>query len=136
MSKQNVFSWAMAVWLAFLVLAVGMGAARDAFLAPVLDDRAARLVETLAFVAVMLVLIAFFVRRVRAVCSSTDLWLIGGMWLALTVGFELFFFHFVGGRAWDVLLADFNVFEGRVWVLVPLAELFGPPTFGRLMRSH
>jgi len=31
--------------------------------------------------------------------------------LALTVAFEFLFFHYVGGRSWSKLLANYNLLE-------------------------
>ena len=52
----------------------------------------------------------------------------------MTLAFEFLFFHYAAGKPWEVLLADYNVLQGRIWVLVPLTELFGPPLIGWLMR--
>jgi hypothetical protein len=49
---------------------------------------------------------------------------------------EALFFHYAAGKPWEVLLADHNVLQGRIWVLVPLAELVGPPLIGWLMWHH
>jgi hypothetical protein len=77
---------------------------------------------------------AVFVRHIRPRYSLTDLWLVGLLWLALTLAFELLFFHYAAGKPWEVLLADYDVLQGRIWVVVPLAELFGPQVIGWLMR--
>ena len=134
MSKQRVYLLALAVWLLLLVLAVCLGAVRERLITPALGEHAARVVGTLAFVAVLLGITAIFVGRIRPRCSGTDLWLVGLLWLALTVAFEFLFFHYAAGKPWEVLLADYNVLQGRIWVLVPMTELFGPPVLGWLMR--
>jgi hypothetical protein len=134
MSKQRIYLLALAVWLWLFVLAFSLGAVRELLVAPAIGEQAAHVVGTLAFVAGLLGLTAVFVRRIRPRCSPTGLWLVGLLWLALTVAFEFLFFHFLAGKPWEVLLADYNVLRGRIWVLVPLAELVGPPLIGWLMR--
>jgi len=52
------------------------------------------------------------------------------MWTAMTVCFEFGFFHFVAGVPWEKLLADYNLFAGRLWVLVLLTTLGGPAMIG------
>lgn len=134
MSKQRVYLLALAVWLLLFVVAFSLGAVRELVIAPAIGEALAHVVGTLAFVAVLLGITAVLVRRIRPRCSVTDLWLVGLLWLALTVAFEFLFFHYAAGKPWEVLLADYNVLQGRTWVLVPLTELFGPPLIGWLMR--
>jgi hypothetical protein len=130
MSRQRVYLLAQAVWLVFLVLAFGLGVVRERLLAPAIGGHAAHVVGTLVFVGVMLGVTAAFVRRIRPRCTPADLWLVGLLWVALTAAFEFLFFHFVAGESWEVMLAHYDLLRGRIWVLVPLAELFGPPLLG------
>jgi hypothetical protein len=48
----------------------------------------------------------------------------------MTVCFELGFFHFVAGVPWEKRLADYQLFAGRLWVLVLLTTLCGPALMG------
>lgn len=50
--------------------------------------------------------------------SSGQAIVIGLIWLVLTVAFEFLFGHYVMGHPWSRLLHDYNVLEGRVWLLV------------------
>ncbi len=136
MSKQRVYPLALAIWLLLFVVAFGLGAVRELLITPAIGEPLAHVVGTLAFVAVLLGIAVAFVRRIRPRCSLTDLWLVGLLWLALTLAFEFLFFHYAAGKSWEVLLADYNVLQGRIWVLVPLTELVGPPLIGWLMRHH
>jgi hypothetical protein len=58
----------------------------------------------------------------------------GALWLALAMVFELGFFGFVMGRPWDVLLADYNIFRGRLLVLLWLFLLLAPYVSARLAQ--
>ena len=85
----------------------------------------------------MILVIYAFIQRVHGSCSMTDLILIGVLWPIMTVAFEFGFFHFVMGKPWEALLADYNVLRGRIWVLVLATVLLGPIIVGTLMkRSH
>jgi hypothetical protein len=46
--------------------------------------------------------------------------------VALTVAFEFFAGHYAFGNSWERLIADYNVFRGRIWILVLLANFFAP----------
>ncbi len=43
---------------------------------------------------------------------------IGAIWLILTILFEFLFGHFVMSNSWSKLFADYNLLQGRVWVLI------------------
>jgi hypothetical protein len=121
---------ALAVWPLFLVTAVTLGAVRERVIAPALGEQAAHVVGTLLFIAAMLAIMWVFVGKISGSVQRLDLWLIGVMWTAMTVCFEFGFFHFVAGVPWEKLLADYNLFAGRLWVLVLLTTLCGPAMIG------
>ena len=64
--------------------------------------------------------------------SSAEAIAIGLIWLILTIGFEFLFGHYVAGHPWSKLLFDYNIFEGRLWVLVLLWITIAPYVFFRL----
>lgn len=50
----------------------------------------------------------------------------GVIWLFSTIAFEFIAEHYVFGNSWEKLLADYNLFEGRIWSLVLLTILLAP----------
>lgn len=132
----TVYFGAVGVWLMFLVVAFTLGAVRELALRPLIGEHAAHIVGTLAVVAAFLGITALFVGRVRDRCSPGDFWWIGLLWLVMTASFEFLFFHFVAGKPWDELLAEYNVAEGRIWVLVLLSTLLGPPAIHALLQRR
>lgn len=135
-ARRKAYLLALAVWPVFLVTAVSLGAIREAVVAPTIGEHAAHIVGTLAFVAVMLAIMWLFVTEIRAAVQPTDLWLIGLMWTAMTACFEFGFFHFVAGVPWEKLLADYNIFAGRLWLLVMLTTLCGPALIARFQTER
>ena len=128
---------AVGICFVFLVIAFGLGAVREGLLRPRIGEAKAHVIGTLIAVAFMILVIYAFIQRVHGSCSMTDLILIGVIWLVMTVAFEFGFFHFVMGKPWEALLADYNVLRGRIWVLVLATVLLGPIIVGTLMkRSH
>ncbi|WP_169310287.1 hypothetical protein [Flexistipes sinusarabici] len=45
---------------------------------------------------------------------------IGLMWAVLTITFEFLFGHFVAKIPFSELLNDYNLFKGRIWILIPI----------------
>ena len=66
--------------------------------------------------------------------SSGEAIAIGLMWLLLTIAFEFLFGHYIIKHPWSRLLHDYNIFEGRLWVLVLLWVTLAPYVFYRLSR--
>jgi len=44
--------------------------------------------------------------------------MLGVVWLVLTVMFEFLFGHYVMGNPWSKLFHDYNLLEGRLWILI------------------
>ena len=55
-------------------------------------------------------------------------------WLGLTVAFEFRFFQYARGHCWAELLANYDLSQGRVWVLVLVWVALAPYLFFRLRR--
>jgi hypothetical protein len=60
---------------------------------------------------------------------------VGGTWLVLTILFEFGFGHYVDGKSWSELLADYDLTDGRVWTLVLLWIAAGPAVIRTLHRT-
>ncbi len=58
--------------------------------------------------------------------SSAQALAVGLIWLVLTVAFEFCFGHFLMKHPWSRLLHDYNILEGRVWILVLVWILLAP----------
>lgn len=116
---------ALAVWTLLLVLAVLNGGLRESWLVPTLGPLRAHQVSTL-------LLSAFILAAARA----TSGWLavdsaraaigVGALWLGLTLAFEFLAGHFVFHRPWPVLLADYDLSRGRIWILVLVVTFLAP----------
>lgn len=124
----------LAAWVAMLLLSVANGAFRDFSYGRGVTELAAHQIST-AIGTVLLGTVAWvFVRRYPPPSARHAL-SIGVLWAGLTVAFEFLFFHFVAGHPWDVLLANYDVTKGRVWVLVVLWLLVAPYLFFRMRGS-
>jgi len=58
--------------------------------------------------------------------------MVGLIWLALTIAFEFLFGHYVVGHSWSRLLSDYNIFAGRLWLLVLVWLVIAPLLFYRV----
>ncbi|MGA7800787.1 MAG: hypothetical protein WCC36_08240 [Gammaproteobacteria bacterium] len=127
-----LFAEAILGWLAQLMVVVAVGAARDVFVAPMIGAHAAHQVMTLVACAAVFGAIVLFVRWVRP--TPAQAWGLGGLWLLLGMAFEFGFFHYMVGQPWEMLLADYNLRDGRLLVLLWVTVVAGPYLATRLRR--
>lgn len=105
------------LWLGFVPLAILNGTIRVKGYARYMSELAAHQVST-ASAIVLFGAYVWIAAAYHPFASGKEAALIGGMWLGMTVAFEFLFGHYVMGHPWPRLLHDYNVFQGRIWVLV------------------
>jgi hypothetical protein len=116
---------AVLIWFGLLTIAVLNGGFREAVLVPRLGRGVSQAVSTVLLSALILAAgwtaIPWIAPR-----SLQEAWTIGVLWVALTLAFEFLAGHFLFGKPWQELLADYNIFEGRIWVMVLIVTLMTP----------
>jgi hypothetical protein len=116
---------ALLAWLVLLALAVVNGAAREAWLIPRIGASAGHAVSSLSLSALIFLLSWLTIGWINP-ATARDAFLIGLVWLALTLAFEFLAGHYVFRTPWNELLADYDVLSGRIWVLVLLTTTLAP----------
>jgi len=113
-------------WFLFMVLAIINAGIRNGVYKPVVGDLAAHQISSVIFMAVILVLTYAILRFSNLGLSDSEAFFMGTIWLISTIMFEFIAGHYVFGNPWEKLLADYNLFEGRIWSLVLLTILLAP----------
>jgi hypothetical protein len=121
------------VWFLFLFLAVMNGGFRDAVLTPRLGEVGGHITSTILLCTAMLVVTWLTIEWIRP-AKSTEALLIGGGWVLMTVAFEFLVGHYVFENPWDRLVADYNLFGGRIWLLVLATSAFAPLIMARARK--
>lgn len=116
---------ALLAWLVLLALAVVNGAAREAWLIPRIGGSAGHAVSSLSLSALILLLSWLTIGWINP-ATARDAFLIGLVWLALTLAFEFLAGHYVFRKPWTELLADYDILSGRMWVLVLVTTTLAP----------
>jgi hypothetical protein len=134
MVRSRLILQAAAFWLVLAGIGVLNGIFRGLVIQQYVDEYAAHVISTLGtgLPAFALAMLLYF--RSAREHTAKELALIGGLWMTMTVAFEFGFGHYVMGHSWSRLVADYNLLNGRLWVLVPIALLLGPLVFGRYLR--
>jgi hypothetical protein len=117
---------AIAVWLLLLAAAVANGAIRETFIVPRTGAGVGHLISTVMLCLAILALTWLAIGWIHPV-SRREAWMVGGVWLALTLAFEFLAGHYLFGNPWSRLFEDYNVLRGRVWLLVLVTTACAPP---------
>ena len=121
----DMFGRAFAIWLLLLVLAVLNGGVREFLINPWIGQQAGHIASTIILCTVIF-WVAYLAISWIGPRTGNDALLIGLFWFTSTMAFEFLAGHYLFGHPWQTLLADYNVFEGRIWFLVLLANLLSP----------
>lgn len=120
-----LFVKAFGVWLILLLAAFINGAMRETLIVPRAGEQIGHLIGVGVFSAAVLGITYVFITKLAPLPSGTLLH-IGLFWLVLSLLFEFGFFHYVMHESWHKLLADYNIFRGRLLIVVWLITLFAP----------
>lgn len=115
-------------WIGMLLVSVANGIVREFTYGKHMSELAAHQLSTVTSVLSLGLLIWAFT-RFHPPASARHAVAIGLGWAALTVAFEFLFFHFVGGHSWSELRSNYDILEGRVWVVVVLWIAAAPRIF-------
>ena len=130
-----LFVKAFGVWRILLLTAFINGAIRETLIVPRVGEQIGHIIGVVVFSGAIVGITAVFVKAIRQLPSSTLLY-IGLFWLVLSLLFECGFFHDVMHEPWSTLLADYNVFRGRLLILVWLTTLFSPLVCGTILHRR
>ena len=130
-----LFVKAFGVWLILLVAAFVNGAIREMLIVPRVGEQVGHIMGVVVFSAAIFGITYAFVKAIGQLPSGT-LFLIGLFWLVLCLLFEFGFFHDVVHEPWSKLLADYNIFKGRLLIVVWLTTLFSPLVCSKIRYRH
>ncbi len=123
------------IWLGILVLASGNGAVRDLVLAPRLGEPVARAISTLMLCGLILLVTWRSIRWIGP-RSRRDALIVGLLWVVLTLAFEFLAGHYLFGKSWAMLLEDYDLSRGRIWILALLTTFAAPVLLARTAEDR
>jgi len=113
------------IWVLLLLLAILNGAARNALITPRLGEQAGHIISTLILSLAILAVAWASIGWINPNGRRNAL-LIGATWVMLTGAFEFLAGHYLFGNSWEKLFADYNIAQGRIWVLVLITSFVAP----------
>lgn len=121
----------MIAWVGMVFIAIINGAIRESGYKKFMGDLRAHQVSTITAI-ILFGLFIWLLTSIWPIQSTGQAIAIGFVWLILTVAFEFIFGHFVMKHPWKKLLNDYNILEGRLWVLVLIWITIAPYLFYKL----
>jgi hypothetical protein len=129
----TIYLKALGIWVLLAVGATVVALFRVSVLLPSMGEQLAHQLGTILYLIVQFIIIYFFIKKMKIKEVKTLLG-IGIFWVVITVIFEFLFGHFVMSHPWEKLLADYNLFNGRLWVLVLINNIAAPFISGKIIK--
>ena len=123
----------LGIWFILAVSAILVATLRVSVLLPPFGEQTAHQLGTLLYLIVQFFIIYLFIRRMK-IKDVKILLGIGIFWVVITIIFEFVFGHYVMGHSWQKLFADYNLFNGRFWVLVLINNLAAPLICSKVIK--
>lgn len=123
----------LGTWLLFMFLAIGNAILREGIYSSFLDELRAHQLSTFTLMTLFIIGTYFVLRFTQINLTDQQAFLMGSIWLILTICFEFLAGHYAFGNSWDKLLADYNILKGRIWILIPLTTLIAPYLIKKLL---
>jgi hypothetical protein len=119
------------VWMLITLLEALQGTAREIWLAPLLGGLRARQIAIVTG-CIIIFAVAWLTVRWIAARSRREWWLVGALWVALTISFEIALGRILG-LGWPRIAADYNPTAGG-FMLVGLAFMACAPLLAARLR--
>jgi hypothetical protein len=121
-------------WLPGVPIAIINGAIRQFIYRSHMDELPAHQLSVVSFIVLFGIYVWYIIPWLR-LSSAAEAARIGLFWLGVTIAFEFTFGHFVMGHPWSKLLYDYNIIEGRLWVVVLAWTAIAPLVLYRIHNS-
>ena len=124
----------MLIWLILIAAEIVHGIVRAVTLVPLVGEFRSNQIGVFSGSAIILVIAYLSIRWIGA-SRCVDLFLVGAIWLVLTVAFEILFGRYVVGLSWERLATDYNLLNGGL-MPIGLLVMFLAPWSAGTMRKH
>ncbi len=120
-------------WFPLVFIAILNGAIREYAYGKYISELQAHQVSTLTGI-ILSGLYVWALSHIWPLSSEYEAFIVGVIWIGLTVAFEFLFGHYVVGHSWERLLHDYNVLAGRLWLIFLIWTAAAPYLFYRLTK--
>ena len=121
------YLYAFVIWVVFFIANILNEMLRRALASPDLGEYGGHVTSIIRLVFFTIIMSYIFVSSLEVnFCSKADIFFVGFMWFILSVAYEIVYRRYFKYYPWSILLANYNIFEGRLRGLVLLTQLTSP----------
>lgn len=124
------------LWLAQAVALLANHALGDTLIATLLGPRLALTYKTLVPLPYIALLTLIHARRTRGPQALAAGVVAGALWASSTVLLDAAYGRLTFGETVDSLIDRYRLFEGPLWVILPLTQLALPPALAALLARR
>lgn len=128
-----LFLNALIPWIVMVLFAIASGTIRQHYILPKVGEQKAHVFGTIVFLLLQFIVIHIYITT-YCIYETGLLLMTGFFWVGLTILFEFVFGHYVMKHPWKKLIADYNIFNGRLWMLVLINNVTAPLISGKLLQ--
>lgn len=128
----------LAFWLVLLVLALLNATIRETTYKPLLTPYIglwAHQVSSITGIALFYTGIYFYLKRVKESYSNKNLFIVGSMWIVMTIIFESFMNIYIRHLSFEQVLQTYYFWKGDTWFFVLLSLLVSPLIASRQIKA-
>jgi len=120
-------------WVLLLALAILNAVAREKLFVQWFEPQLAQMLSGVSL-SVLIFLATLLSVHWLGLRTVGQCWLVGTLWLVMTVLFEFLFGHYVAGHSWETLWQAYRFPPDNLWLLVLIVTLVSPYLAARLRR--
>jgi len=124
----------LATWFLFMILAIANAVIREAVYTSFLDELRAHQLSTFTLMIIFFIGTFLVLRFTDLKLTDQQTFLMGTIWVIMTISFEFLAGHYAFGNSWEKLVADYNILKGRIWILIPITTFVSPFLTNRLLQ--
>jgi len=124
----------LATWFLFMILAIANAVIREAVYTSFLDELRAHQLSTFTLMIIFFIGTFLVLRFTGLKLTDQQTFLMGTIWVIMTISFEFLAGHYAFGNSWEKLVADYNILKGRIWILIPITTFVSPFLTNRLLQ--
>ena len=123
-------------WFLFMILAIINAILREGLFTSFLPELRAHQLSTITLMILFFIGTYLILRYSEIQLSDQQAIIMGCIWIIMTILFEFVAGHYLFGNSWDKLIADYNIFKGRIWIFIPITTLISPYLANKLIQMY
>ena len=132
---NKIYLKALGIWFLMCIIAIFNGIIRNAVYLPIVGEYLGHIISSIILISIFSLVIALYYNNIKSKYENRDPLYIGVLWLIMTIAFEFIFGHYIVGHSWERLFADYNIFQGKIWILVLITPLISSVLLGKYFQN-